>query len=96
MIGKPLAIPGRENTDTVKVCDLNDRYWAEERYTLRVTLHSKGDLVIRACAPDLPKSLNILDAFLILSANPSNEARVKPCDWKLFWNLYLNFERMSC
>lgn len=53
LIGKLLAIPGTENTDTVNVCDLNDRYCAEERYILRVTLHRKGDPVIRAFPPDL-------------------------------------------
>lgn len=65
LIGKLLAIPGTENTGTVNVRDLKDRYCAEERYILRVTLHRKGDPVIRACPPDLQPLLNFLIPFLV-------------------------------
>ena len=51
LIGNPLTIPGTENPDTVHVCTLNDRCFAEERYILWMTLHSKRDSVITAYPP---------------------------------------------
>lgn len=52
LIGKLLSISGTKNIDIVKVCDLNDRYCAEERYILRVTLYSKRNPVSKACDPE--------------------------------------------
>ena len=51
LIGNPLTIPGTGNPDPVHVCTLNDRYFAEKRYILWMTLHSKRDSVITACPP---------------------------------------------
>lgn len=69
---------------------------AQERYILRVTLHSKGHPVTRDCPQKLQPFLKVLRAIITLSANQGNNPELNQGEWKLIWNLYLAFERKAC